>query len=39
MIGQRNRKLVTLKNSIKIQNDNVKKSLTLLEKRVKTLTK
>ena len=39
MIGQRNRKLVTLKNSIKTQNDNVKKSLTLLEKRVKTLTK
>ena len=39
MIGQRNRKIVTLKNSIKIQNDNVKKSLTLLEKRVKTLTK
>ena len=39
MIGQRNRKLVTLKNSIKTQNDNVKKSLILLEKRVKTLTK
>ena len=39
MIGQRNRKIVTLKNSIKIQNDNVKKSLTFLEKRVKTLTK
>ena len=39
MIGQRNRKLVTLKNSVKTQNDNVKKSLTLLEKRVKTLTK
>ena len=39
MIGQRNRKIITLKNSIKIQNDNVKKSLTLLEKRVKTLTK
>ena len=39
MIGQRNRKIITLKNSIKIQNDNVKKALTLLEKRVKTLTK
>ena len=39
MIGQRTRKLVTLKKSIKTQNDNVKKSLTLLEKRVKTLTK
>ena len=39
MIGQRNRKLVTLKKSIKTQNDTVKKSLTLLEKRIKTLTK
>ena len=39
MIGQRTRKLVTLKKSVKIQNDNVKKSLTFLEKRVKTLTK
>ena len=39
MIGQRTRKLVTLKKSIKTQNDSVKKSLTLLEKRVKTLTK
>ena len=39
MIGQRTRKLVTLKKSVKIQNDSVKKSLTLLEKRVKTLTK
>jgi len=39
MIGQRNRKLVTLKNSVKTQNDSVKKSLILLEKRVKTLTK
>ena len=39
MIGQRTRKLVTLKKSIKTQNDIVKKSLTLLEKRVKTLTK
>ena len=39
MIGQRTRKLVTLKKSIKTQNDNVKKSLTLLEKRVKALTK
>ena len=39
MIGQRTRKLVTLKKSVKTQNDNVKKSLTFLEKRVKTLTK
>ena len=39
MIGQRSRKLVTLKKSVKTQNDSVKKSLTLLEKRVKTLTK
>ena len=39
MIGQRTRKLVSLKNSVKSQNDSVKKSLTLLEKRVKTLTK
>ena len=39
MIGQRTRKLVTLKKSVKTQNDHVKKSLTFLEKRVKTLTK
>ena len=39
MIGQRTRKLVTLKKSVKTQNNNVKKSLTFLEKRVKTLTK
>ena len=39
MIGQRTRKLVTLKKSIKTQNYSVKKSLTLLEKRIKTLTK
>ena len=39
MIGQRTRKLVSLKKSIKAQNDSVKKSLTVLEKRVKTLTK
>ena len=39
MIGQRTRKLVTLKKLIKTQNDSVKKSLTLLEKRVKSLTK
>ena len=39
MIGQRTRKLVTLKKSVKTQNDNVKKSLIILEKRVKTLTK
>ena len=39
MIGQRTRKLVTLKKSVMAQNDNVKKSLTFLEKRVKTLTK
>ena len=39
MIGQRTRKIITLKKSVKTQNDNVKKSLTLLEKRVKTLTK
>ena len=39
MIGQRTRKLATLKKSIKTQNDSVKKSLILLEKRVKTLTK
>ena len=39
MIGQRTRKLVTLKKSVKTQNDSVKKSLTLLEKRVKSLTK
>ena len=39
MIGQRTRKLVTLKKSVKTQNDNVKKSLTFLVKRVKTLTK
>ena len=39
MIGQRTRKVVTLKKSIKTQNDNVKESLTLLEKRIKTLTK
>ena len=39
MIGQRTRKLASLKNSVKSQNDSVKKSLTLLEKRVKTLTK
>tara|TARA_A100001037_G_scaffold115589_1_gene105262 strand:+ start:108 stop:551 length:444 start_codon:yes stop_codon:yes gene_type:complete len=39
MIGQRTRKLVSLKKSVKSQNDSVKKSLTLLEKRVKTLTK
>ena len=39
MIGQRKRKLVTLKKSVKIQNDSVKKSITLLEKRIKTLTK
>ncbi len=39
MIGQRSRKLVTLKKSVKTHNDSVKKSLTLLEKRVKTLTK
>ena len=37
MIGQRNRKIVTLKNSIKIQNDNVKKSLTLLKNELKHL--
>ena len=39
MIGQRTRKLVTLKKSVKTQNDSVKKSFALLEKRVKTLTK
>ena len=39
MIGQRTRKLATLKKSVKTQNDSVKKSLILLEKRVKTLTK
>ncbi len=39
MIGQRTRKIITLKKHIKTQNDSVKKSLTLLEKRVKTLTK
>ena len=39
MIGQRTRRLVTLKKSVKTQNDMVKKSLNLLEKRVKTLTK
>ena len=39
MIGQRTRKLITLKKSVKTQNDNVKKSLIILEKRVKTLTK
>ena len=39
MIGQRTRKVVTLKKSVKTQNDSIKKSLTLLEKRVKTLTK
>ena len=39
MIGQRTRKLVTLKKSIKSQNDSVKKSLISLEKRIKTLTK
>ena len=39
MIRQRSRKVVTLKKSIKTQNDNVKKSLISLEKRVKTLTK
>ena len=39
MIGQRIRKLITLKKSVKTQNDNVKKSLIILEKRVKTLTK
>ena len=39
MIGQRTRKIVTLKKSVKAQNDSIKKSLTLLEKRVKALTK
>ena len=39
MIGQRTRKVVTLKKSVKTQNDNIQKSLTLLEKRIKTLTK
>ena len=39
MIGQRTRKLISLKKSVKSQNDSVKKSLILLEKRVKTLTK
>ena len=39
MIGQRIRKIVTLKKSVKAQNDSIKKSLTLLEKRVKALTK
>jgi argininosuccinate lyase len=39
MIRQRTRKLVTLKKSVKTQNDSVKNSLSLLEKRVKTLTK
>ena len=39
MIEQRKRKLVTLKKSVKTQNDGVKKSITLLEKRIKTLTK
>jgi len=39
MIGQRTRKAIKLKTSIKAQNDNVKKSFRQLEKRVKTLTK
>ena len=39
MIGQRTRKITKLKNSIKTQNDNVKKSFTLLEKRVKQIIK
>ncbi len=39
MIGQRTRKIVTLKNSIKSQNNDVKKSFSLLEKRVKMLTR
>ena len=39
MIGQRTRKLLTLKKSVKTQNDSVKKSLTLLEKRIKSLTR
>jgi argininosuccinate lyase len=39
MIKQRTRKIVTLKKSVKAQNDSIKKSLTLLEKRVKALTK
>ena len=39
MIGQRTRKLISLKKSVKSKNDSVKKSLILLEKRVKTLTK
>ena len=39
MIGQRTRKAIKLKASIKAQNDNVKKSFGQLEKRVKALTK
>ena len=39
MIGQRTRKITKLKNSIKTQNDHVKKSFTLLEKRVKQIIK
>ena len=35
MIGQRIRKIITLKKSVKTQNQNIKKSLALLEKRVK----
>tara|TARA_Y100000590_G_scaffold332534_1_gene378072 strand:- start:46 stop:1506 length:1461 start_codon:yes stop_codon:yes gene_type:complete len=39
MIGQRTRKIISLRKSIKSQNDSVKKSISLLEKRIKTLTK
>ena len=39
MIRQRIRKAIKLKTSIKVQNDNVKKSFKQLEKRIKTLTK
>ncbi|MBC8251708.1 MAG: argininosuccinate lyase, partial [Candidatus Nitrosopelagicus sp.] len=39
MISQRTRKIISLRKSIKIQNDTVKKSLTLLEKRIKILIK
>ena len=39
MIGQRTKKVIKLKSSVLAQNDNIKKSFSQLEKRVKALTK